>query len=128
MLKRSFVLMTCGLLVVGAAIALAAGSATTATIAIRSSGEGDTFHGKVTSENAKCVPARKVKVYLVEGAQPNPPGDTLVGKTTTNAKGRYHVQPDGGFASPGDFYAKVARKLLTHGKCNGALSETVSNN
>jgi len=58
MLKRSLVLAWCGLSVAGAGVALAAGSATTATIAIRSSGEGDTFHGKVASENAKCVPAR----------------------------------------------------------------------
>jgi hypothetical protein len=128
MLKRSLVLAACGLLVASAGAALAAGSTTTATIAIQSSGDGDTFHGKVTSDNAKCVPARKVKVYLVEGASPDPPNDTLMGKTATNDKGRYHVQPDGGFASPGDFYAKVAKKPLTYGSCKGALSPTVTNN
>ena len=128
MLKRILALTGFALIAGGAGVALAAGSTTTATIAIQSSGDGDTFHGKVTSDNAKCVPARKVKVYLVEGASPDPASDTLMGKTATNDKGRYHVQPDGGFASPGDFYAKVAKKPLTSGSCKGALSPTVTNN
>jgi hypothetical protein len=127
MLKRILVLAGCGLLAAGLGTALAAGSPTTVTIALTSGGSGDTFHGKVTSENAKCVPDRKVKVLLVEGTEPDPSQDTLVGKTKTNLKGKYHVQPEGGYASPGDFYAKVAKKLLNHGSCRGALSETVSN-
>lgn len=75
-------------------------------------GAQDKFKGEVSSVKAKCVPGRLVKVFLVEGADPNPSADTLIGKDTTNNNGRYRVVPAGGVASPGDFYARVKQRNI----------------
>ncbi len=127
MLRRSLVAAVCAFLAIGVAAALAATYATHVTLTLKSTGSGDTFKGQVSSVRGSCVPDRKVKVYLVEGSSPDPANDTKIGTDRTNANGRYKVTPVGGFASPGDFYAKVTKRILRHATCRKALSKVVTN-
>jgi hypothetical protein len=59
------------------------------------------FHGHVSSPNHACEVQRKVKVF-----RKKPGADKLVGKTTTNHKGKWSIPAN----RNGTFYAKVARR------------------
>ena len=67
--------------------------------------EKDRLKGEVGSEQEKCEPGRKVEVYRQVGG--TPATDALIGTDKTNRKGKYVVVPDGDFASPGEYYARV---------------------
>jgi hypothetical protein len=116
----------CAFLTVGVGAAMAATYSTHVTLTLHSNGSGDTFKGRVSSPRGSCIGKRKVTVFLVEGSSPDPANDTKIRTAHTGQFGRYGVRPQGGFASPGDYYAKVARRVLTNVTCKRALSPVVT--
>lgn len=59
------------------------------------------FHGKVKSQSDICVGHRKVKLFSEK-----PGRDTLLGRTRSNARGRWEIPQD---PPSGVFYAKVKK-------------------
>jgi hypothetical protein len=83
---------------------------------------GDIFSGDVATKE-KCREDRTVKVFRAQGVQP-------IGTDETNDRGHYRVQVTGP-ASPGDYFAKVKKKVLRKNKrhrhvCKKAISPTIT--
>ncbi len=96
----------------------------TVSIKFTTSAYGDSFSGKVRSPRARCVKRRSVRVFRVATGP-----DTVIGTDTSSDTGAWVVNP-GGFASPGDYYAKAKRKVLKRNArhrhiCRGATSRTI---
>lgn len=84
--------------------------------------EQDHFTGRVRSKKRKCRKNRKVAVYRrAEGV------GVLVGRDTTNRRGRYRVSENN--VPPGRYYTKAKRKRFHRGNhrfvCKRARSKTI---
>jgi hypothetical protein len=83
---------------------------------------GDIFSGDVATKK-KCRKDRTVKVFRAQG-------DQQIGLDKTNNQGHYVVEV-GGEASPGDYFAKLKKKVLRKNKkhkhiCKKATSPTIT--
>ena len=76
------------------------------------------FHGKVKSKSDACVAERKVRLFSERTGR-----DALLGKTRTNARGRWTIRME---PSSGVFYARVTRaKASGDAVCKGDVSRPV---
>jgi hypothetical protein len=80
----------------------------------------DDFFGAVKSAN-KCEPRREVVVRKVRKGT-----DRIVGRDTTNSKGKWRTEVAD---AKGRYYAKVAKRIFTQGstrvECGAAKSKTI---
>jgi hypothetical protein len=77
------------------------------------------FHGKVKSKSDVCIERRRVKLFSQK-----PGKDTLLGRTRTNARGRWKIKQD---PPSGVFYAKLKKggSASLGIKCGGDTSKPV---
>jgi len=116
-------MLTVGAIGAGVATAHTKRFTTTVTIEAAGSPSGDSFSGDVDSRKNACLKNRKVTIIREQG-------DQEVGSDRTNGDGHYVVDIDG-FVQPGDYYAKVKKKVLKRNNehkhiCKKATSDTAS--
>jgi hypothetical protein len=118
-------------LVVGAIVALGAGTASAGSVpyptyfrefTLKASASHGDFKGKIGSPKAKCVNERKVKLYRKHsGAKQKLGGDK------TNAKGKFAIDLSKPKLKDGSYYAKVKKKGFDNGSkvCLDVTSGTI---
>ena len=105
--------------VLGAGSAAAAGQAET-SVSIK--GNNGDYYGYVHSSKSSCESNRTVKVYKMNGSNPKPANDMLIGSDTAQPNG-----PDGMWSignsgyKHGSFYARTAATP----KCAKAISKVI---
>jgi len=77
----------------------------------------ESFHGRVTSDNAECKAGRTVKLFKVTADGPR-----LQGRTTTNRRGHWKVEV---MHAHGHYFAKTPTERVMHTRCDGAKSRTI---
>jgi hypothetical protein len=92
------------------------------TITIHYGYKHGNFYGRVKSSHARCKRHRRVKLYKALRNRP----DRLVGRDTTNRRGRYRIHRP---HAHGHFYSRVATRVFgryghSH-ECRGSRSPTI---
>ena len=111
-------------MVIAGAFATGAAASTAKTpTEVTIKGENGDFYGNVKSSDPSCADGRKVTVFKLKGASPNPSEDRKIASDTASfSGGKYRWSTGNTGEKNGQFYARVVK----NDHCTGDISPVIN--